>query len=116
MGAELSLFQEVYSFVSLILVFSVFLAVYFKKGNGLLAFSIAAGVMLFTIVIAPFNNYIIGTLNYVYMGKEQTFTVTGLNLKIFMVAISFVSIIIVNRALLMARIKYPYGKSRGDED
>lgn len=115
MAAPLSTFQEIYSFISLVLVFVVFLAVYFKKGNALLAFSIAAGVMLFTIVIAPFNNYVIGSINYLWLGQERTLTVTGINLKVFMVLLSIASIVIVNWALVRARIKYPYGRSKGDQ-
>jgi hypothetical protein len=99
--------------LALLLVFAVFLAVYFKKGNGILAFSIASGVMLFVIVIAPFNETI-GHLNYHFFGKSGTYPITWITLKLFMVGLSFASIIVVNWALFKAKIKYPYGKSKGD--
>ena len=113
-----SAYQAIYSLVVVVILAIIFIVAFRMKGrsygSALYAYSVTSSFMIVFIVIAPYGNPVLMDVNYTWRNQPVTFEITLIYAKIFMVLTSIASILIFNRALIMARIKRPYGILKGD--
>ncbi len=110
---ELTLFQEWYSYLALILVVVTFLIVWYKKDNALFALSIASGVLALTILASPFNDYIVSSFYLKLNGEWRLYQVTAYQLKIVFTVLVVVGVLAINGIFRKLGILRPYGRMKG---
>jgi len=116
MAIELSLFQEAYAYLSVILVVFTFLVVWVKKDNALFALSIASGVLALTVLVSPFNDYVAGAFNIRIAGQWRHYEITAIQLKMVITVTVILGVLAINGFFRRLGIKHPYGKMKDDND
>jgi len=112
---ELSLFQEAYAYISLILVVATFLIVWVKKDNALFALSVSSAVLALSVLISPFNDYTAGAFNIRIMGQWRHYEITAIQLKMVITATVLIGVLAMNGIFKKLGILHPYGKMKGDD-
>lgn len=110
---ELTLYQEWYSYLALILIVSTFIIVWYKKDNALFALSISSGVLALTILASPFNDYVISSFYLRVMGSWRLYQITAYQLKIILTVSVVIGVLIINGIFKKIGITKPYGKMKG---
>ncbi len=115
MALELTLFQEIYAYLALLLVVGTFIVVWLKKDNALFALSVASGVLALTVLASPYNDYVVSAVNIRIMGNWRHYQITAMQLKVVITATLVIGILALNGIFRRIGISKPYGKMKGDE-
>ncbi len=111
---ELTLFQEAYSYISLVLVTATFLIVWHKKDNALFALSVSSAVLAISIVASPFNDYVIGAVNLRIWGQWRHYEINAIQLKLIITVTLIVGVLAINGIFRKMGISKPYGNMGED--
>lgn len=110
--------QEIYAVIAVIILAAIFITVFSIKGrthgSALFAFTVTSSFMIVFIVIAPGGNPVLLDFNFTWRNQPVTWEITMIHAKITMVLMSVAGILVFNRALILARIRHPYGVLKGD--